>query len=564
MAITTDSTRGDSVQTGATSAPAHFKRPDTPRFDGQIDHDSEIIPPDTSGSAPRLGWRAVYLASAAALVVLLFAALVPLLAICPYNHSFADDWHYGVDAHLALQAGGSVIDAIGAALQEAYDTFFSWQGTYSAIVLMALQPGVFSEALYGLGAVGVLAALMLATWYFASVLVRDVLDAGRLPLVAFASLILLLQTQLLPSPVEGIYWYNAAIYYTFYHALMLVMAGLSVRLVHGRTRKGPLSGRGSAVRAVALVLLAFVVAGGNFVTGIVSALLLGGACVAAVLKARGRLKFIVPAFVVFVAGFAVSMAAPGNAARQASQFAGDNLGVVLTLANSALSGMEYVVLWSNGYLVCALAVALPFMVLAAKRSTCSFAHPLAVAGLSLALFMASFTPTFYSMGNVGPGRVQNIRYDLFVVIVFICVMWTVGRIVRLTEARAADAGERTAWLCLFSSPRAYAVYVLACLLLIVGSVGALALDSRHADDLTSVSAARSLLSGEAAAYDREVWERYAIIESSDSDEVDVPYYTVGPKVLFMGDIYDNMDNYMNYRLAQWFGKKSILAYHSQL
>lgn len=106
--------------------------------------------------------------------------------------------------------------------------------------------------------------------------------------------------------------------------------------------------------------------------------------------------------------------------------------------------------------------------------------------------------------------------------------------------------------------------MLACLLLIVGSVGALALDSRHADDLTSVSAARSLLSGEAVAYDREVWERYAIIESSDSDEVDVPYYTVGPKVLFMGDIYDNMDNYMNYRLAQWFGKKSILAYHSQL
>ena len=44
----------------------------------------------------------------------------------------------------------------------------------------------------------------------------------------------------------------------------------------------------------------------------------------------------------------------------------------------------------------------------------------------------------------------------------------------------------------------------------------------------------------------------------------MPYYTVGPKVLFMGDIYDNMDNYMNYRLAQWFGKKSILAYHSQL
>lgn len=503
--------------------------------------------------------------SAAALVVLLALALVPLLAICPFNHSYADDWHYGVDAHLALQAGEGIIGALAAALAEARDTFFSWQGTYSAIVLMALQPGVFSEAVYGLGAVAILAALVLSTFYACGVAVREVLGAGRLPWVALSCLALLLQTQLLPSPVEGFFWYNAAVYYTFYHALMLVMLGLAVRLVRGRTRRGALSARGTAWRAAALVLVAFVVAGGNFVTGVVSVLALGGVSAAALVRAPGRARLVVGALVVLVAGFAVSMAAPGNASRQASQFSGDNLGVVETLARSVLAGAEYAVLWTNGYLVLALAIALPFMVLAARRARCSFAHPLAAAAGSLALFMASFTPTFFSMGTVGPGRVQNIRYDLFVLLVFGCAQWATGRVVRLAERRAAGEDRSPAEApVLFSNVRAHAVYVLACLVLLAGSVGALALDSRHAEDLTSVSAAYSFADGEAAAYDAEVWERIALIQGSDADEVHVPYYTVGPKVLFMGDIRDDMDNYMNYRLAQWFGKEAIYAYHAQL
>ena len=30
----------------------------------------------------------------------------------------------------------------------------------------------------------------------------------------------------------------------------------------------------------------------------------------------------------------------------------------------------------------------------------------------------------------------------------------------------------------------------------------------------------------------------------------------------MGDIKDNMDTYINFRLAQWYGKDSIIGYDS--
>ena len=100
------------------------------------------------------------------------------------------------------------------------------------------------------------------------------------------------------------------------------------------------------------------------------------------------------------------------------------------------------------------------------------------------------------------------------------------------------------------------VLVFACV------VGSMATDKDMGEELSSVSAARSIISGQAAAYDAQVKDRLATIEASTADELCVPFYTNVPHVLLMGDIRDNMDNYINYRLCQWYGKKSIVAYHA--
>lgn len=526
-------------------------------------------------------------ALALALALLFALALAPMLAISRFDHSYADDWHYGGDAHAAPEAGEGAVGVLSAAVEEAIDTYDSWQGTYSAIVLMALQPGVFGEGLYGLGAVGIMAALVLATGYAAAIVVRDVCGAGRAEWLCVTLAALLLQTQLLPSPVEGIWWYNSAIYYTFYHALLLVGAGLSARLLRGRTHRGALSGAGTAARAFVLVLLAFVIGGGNYVTGLVAVVALAATVVAALARRQRSAWLLVPALIVLAVGFACSMAAPGNAARQASQFPGDNLGVVMTLLRSGFAGFEYAVLWTNGFMVLFLALLVPVFVRIARRSTCSFALPAVPALVVLLLFMASFTPTFFSMGYVGPGRVQNIRYDYFVLAVFLCAGWLVGWLVRRAERAGvlpARAARRHPGLGEVSSApvgvpahrlqrerdarvvyrRAVAVYLGCCLIVLVAAVGALAIDERHRDDLVSLSAASSLATGEAQEYDEQVRARLAQLETSEDADVYVAYYTVGPKVLFMGDVHDNMDNYINFRLAQWYGKDSVIGYHSTL
>ena len=625
--------------TGADGHPAASKAAAAPTLDRDLD-DGRVAPWDRSApsSLParlraaataalvRMPECVPYALMAALLLALLAVCLVPMVQIAAFDHSYADDWHYGVDAHLALEAGGGLPAALAAAVQEARDTFFSWQGTYSAILLMALQPGVFSEALYGLGAVAIIAVLAASTFYACGVAVREVLGADRPTWVAASCLVLLLQTQLIPSPVEGFYWYNSAIYYTFYHALTLVMLGMAARIARGCTRRGELTRAGMLLRAVLLCALALFVAGGNFVTGVVACLLMAGAVVATACLGRPRRALaLAPALLALLAGFALSMAAPGNAERQATQYPDDALGVLPTLLRSGCAAVEYAVLWTGGLLILALAVALPFMVRAARRSPRAFARPWAPALLAFALFAASFTPTFYSMGNAGPGRVQNIRYDLFVLLVFVCAQWFVGWCVRRLErsgalevlpaedpwwdedawragldgaeaageaacavdaaddgvplpsaAPAADLADEAGAACEVreraaapvpaASPRA-AAYLGACAIVLALVTVAFAVDARHASDLTALSAAASLSDGAAAEYDRQVTDRLAYLAAArdrGETEVEVPYYSARPRVLYMGEIRDNMGNYINYRLAQWFGLDSVVGYSSPM
>ena len=89
----------------------------------------------------------------------------------------------------------------------------------------------------------------------------------------------------------------------------------------------------------------------------------------------------------------------------------------------------------------------------------------------------------------------------------------------------------------------------------------MAADSKQVDTLTSTSADKSLITGQAANYDQQVRDRISTIVNSPDDSLEVAFYTDAPKVLFMGDIRDNMNNYINYRLAQWYGKTSIIGVH---
>jgi hypothetical protein len=492
------------------------------------------------------GWAG--LVGAAALV----AVLVPLVLISRYNHSYADDWHYGVWAHLALEDTGSVLAAIGVALEQVPKAWFEWQGTYTAIFVMALEPSVFGEGCYVIAAPLVMAVLVAGSLFFWHVVACELLHGPKGTWVAVSCVTCALQLLLQPSAVEGIFWYNSASYYTGFHALMLVYFGLLLRAA--------CLGQGKAARRASVWagVVGALLAGGNFVTVLVSVEL--SAAVLAVLFARrdeGMVR-VLPGFCLLVLGAVVSMVAPGNSVRQATQFPDARLGVAQTVWQSSMAGFEWLARWSGGLValgVLALVPLLARIVASPQARRWQWRLPGLVSVGSVALFATSFTPTFFSMGNVGPGRVQNARFDLLVVLLVLNALWWCGWAAARRASEAAESG--TVAPSALSSRTAAA---LSCALVGICVLCALAVgaDSQTQTKLSSASAAESLATGEAAEYDRQVWERIELIESSGAD-VEVPFYSAGPHVLFMGDVRDSMGNYINYRLAQWYRKDSIVG-----
>lgn len=488
-------------------------------------------------------------------LALLVLTLVPLVLISAYNHSYADDWHYGVWAHLALENVSNPIEgffvAIWTALEQAGKAWIDWQGSYSAIFLMALEPSVYGEQFYVLAAPIILAALIAGTFFFTHVFMVERMDSPRGLWLGLSSLLVVVQLLLQPSPVEGIFWFNSAVYYTFYNAAALAMLGCVGRICDPARAAKP---RGVMV---AYCLLAVFVAGGNFVTALVLFEVMA-VVVAVQWRSRRRCTLeLLVGFCLLVLGLVVSFVAPGNSVRQETQFPEDSAGVVGTIVGSSAACFQYLQEWSNGLVVllvvAAVAVAL-YVVPSAVERGYTFKYPLLVVAATVALFATSFTPTFWAEGSVGPGRVQNCRFDMFLVLLLFDVFWVVGWLwtkIAPYGVPHLSARNTCAWCGL-------AALVFVCI------VGVMATDSMGAEtdlgeQLSSVSAARSLISGAAKDYHEQVLDRLDYIETSEASELEVPFYHDIPHVLWMGDIRDNMDNYINYRLCQWYGKDSIIG-----
>ena len=71
-------------------------------------------------------------------IILLFPVLRAATCARPVN----DDYSFSYLTHQALIDHTSIL---AAALREVQQIYFSWQGTYSAIFLFSLQPGIFGN-----------------------------------------------------------------------------------------------------------------------------------------------------------------------------------------------------------------------------------------------------------------------------------------------------------------------------------------------------------------------------------------------------------------------------------
>ena len=460
-------------------------------------------------------------------LIALAALIVPMLLMAFYATPAADDFSFGAPAHRAWVESGSFLAALGAALTKVKESFFGWQGTYSAIFLMAMQPAVFSEGLYWMTAFIMLGALILGTFLFCRAFFSRLLGLNKHFADIISIILLLLSTQLLPSPVQAFYWFNGSVYYVFYHGLMLCAIAIGIRFVV----------QGGKGRLLSLCLICIVLGGGNYVTALTSCIIWFFA-EAFLYISRGSWKKLLAPGLLLVAGFALSMLAPGNAVRQESQWFA-NYSAVESVLLSFRNCIEYTGRWLSLPVLGGLGFVAIVSYGAFEESGFSFRFPGLVTAFSYCLVSAMFCPPIYAMGNIGEERILNIIFFTWLLAMAVNVVYWLGWLRRRRESR-------------FAAPKLFAL-VLACALLCLG----FALPLSSGQSYTSLLALSSLRSGEAKAWHDCFMRRLEVLNDVSVKDARIEPYPCQPYLLFYSDIVDDPEAWENVDMANFYGKDSI-------
>jgi len=462
--------------------------------------------------------------------VALLLSLVPLLVLGFYAAPAADDFSYGAYARLAYKDSGSILAAAAGALDKTVESYMSWQGTFSAIFLMSIQPAVFSENLYALTPFIMLTALIVGTFMFCRAFFSKLLGLERELGDIAAALMCILSVQLMPSPVQGLYWFNGAVYYVFFHGLSLAACALAISLVKN----------GGAGKGALLCLMCLVLGGGNYVTALTLSILAVSAVILLVARKDCAWKRLLLPLLLLLASFALSIAAPGNAVRQAAQE--DTPGVIKAVLMSFESGAFYALNWfslpaAGGLFLLAVAVWPVF-----SKAERKYPLPLLVSIFSFCLLSAMFCPPIYAMGNVGEPRLLNVIYFAYLMLLAINLVywlgWLAGKIKR------ADSEKN-----LMLVPVFLAVLVLA---------GSCALAMLRGTGFTSVGALSTLASGEAKAYHDSVLERFELLNDESVKDVQLEDFTTKPYLLYFDDITRDPADWHNEDISTFYGKNSVV------
>lgn len=472
--------------------------------------------------------KTIYQVLAGILLAVLFASIIPLVMAGAYDVPSNDDYSFAADAHVAYVNTGSVLQAIREAFRQAVTSYWTWQGTYSAIFLMALQPAVFGLHCYRVTPIIMLLGLIIGIFSLILSLFDHVFHLKKTVGLSTAAVASMLCIQMMPSPAEGLYWYNGAIYYTFFHGIAMLSFALLVLFIS----------RGGTGKLAGLIVLELFLAGGNYTTALCSAIIWLSTILLLVLRKNRKWKILLIPFCLFLIGFAANIIAPGNAVRQGQMIHTPNVfGDILA---SFRDGIRFGVKWFQ-YPLLGAAIFLFFLFWPyLEECEFSFSMPAIVTIYSFCLFSALFCPPEYAMGSSGPLRLKDIQYYSYIILVLLNVFYWTGWIHK--KSKRPVSGKRGNMLIIVSG----CLCMLLCMFYL--KTGA----------YTSFEAIGLLRSDEGKAYYDAAESRLEILEDPNILDAEIQPYPCTPYLIYHGDVTTDPKHYVNESVAAFYGKTSVV------
>lgn len=469
-----------------------------------------------------------------------------------YNVMAADDYTYGVMARRVWLETGSLWEVIKVAFQTVKLSLEQWQGTYSSLFLMRLNPGVLNERLTVFIAGIILLPYCGSVLFFFKQIGKRFFcqNASSITTISLCTIFVTLQT--LYDPAEAIYWYNGAIHYVFMQSLLLFWMGILLMLDE-TGKAGEQNGKYWLKRVLWVVagcLIGLVVAGGNFISVLQGLILSVVYFVIRLLQKKLNWQCLIP-WVSFVTGAVLNLTAPGNAVRKEVMV---GYSPIKAIVYSLRYGEFFMAEWTGWLMVLSILFLVPFIWRAVGKTEYKYPYPLLFVMFSYGVFSAMLTPLFYGMADVFIDRALNVVKIMYYIIAVIDVMYVLGWMRYKAEH---DEGMFFKDIKTISEiAKKYAtVWVAGGLCFMLG----LMLLEPDKNVYAGISATRSLLNGEAGAYYEQQLEREELYHDDSQKVLYLEAIKNPPYVLFNGDIYpDGTHGYwINQGIAEFYEKEAI-------
>lgn len=471
------------------------------------------------------------------IIIISFLLLLPMLRIGFYSHPSFDDFGYSATTYHVYNETHSIPLTIKEAFDNSIKMTSSWQGLYTAAFVQSLQPAIFGVKYYAFTSIISIATIWIPVFLFFYYTLCVRLKWNKLQTFSLASIICTVMTQFLPSAVEGLYWFNGAMNYTLFWGMLIVLMTIYFSF---DTNKSKVIW---SLKVTIASILAFLISGGNYVPAF-EALIVEFIFIVVLITIRNRKSMVGVgiSFLFGLFGFFLSATSPGVAVRQS-----DNQGMnpVRAIIEAIVQGTEIISGYWNGIALFFVLISLPLLYSLAKtvkdNTKMKFSNPAIVTLIGHMLLCAMLTPPLYAMGSVGEGRLLNMVYLSSIIILFFDVFYVIGYIlVRIDETGASVdfgnifSGAKNNIILKVITCVATAVILVCCLL-----------------QSWAFTATVSICSGEAKAYEGEMYFRHNLLMEAD-EEVVLPVIRTKPEMLYHGDIADGPDTWPNTDLEKYY------------
>jgi hypothetical protein len=476
------------------------------------------------------------------LLILSLVSLIPLLVITGYVHPSGDDFTYGRWAVHTWRESGSLLQTLAAAVEGTKSVYHSWQGSFVGVFLMVVNPAVFGDHLYKYGLIAVIIGFITATMFLLKVIFMDYLKADKYSYGVISLTTTFFSVHFMVSPSAGLFWYNSGMYYTGFHSLSLVMFALILKYMKTVKRR--------AAYTVGISLLAFLIGAGNYVTALVT-LVTVGIIVAYTLLIK-RDKWLAPAIGMasLCVSFVISAIAPGNVVRNAPLV---GMSAVPAVLHSFTYGVMFFYYTAVRFSLLLILVLTPLIYKVMKKyvsenNAFRFRYPVLVIALFYGVYASTFTPNLYTWATFGPTRVMNINLFALSFFMLLSVVYMSGYI-----AQKKESFRILAWADhLLTRPTLSRALTIACACVL------LTLPFFSINRIAGVSAAYSLITGQARVFHEENLVRRQQLEDPSLEHLEVPAFTNRPHVIFYAEFISDPNRWPNDSAADYYNKQSVI------